>query len=334
MTLGYEQVLAALREAMKIAWHTFHIGLRTPPPADIRYMAFGQPRVVMPLRGVKHIRYGSANGIEERDFLPGEALICNSDVWCEECWINPHTMFSIVLRPDYLRLLTIDYRHLELPPGENPDGYFYHTPGIPPAAIYHTLSALMADQENSPAMRLNFQAFLHLAEQSLTRPMQNFKPQNDVTWTYIREFLDKNFTRESSREAIAAALKIHPATLSRVIRKNAGCGVTGYLMNLRLNYAMLLLQDRSLSVKEISDACGFNHENYFIRIFRRRFLASPGQYRANLLSLNQFCPSQFFTQNNRYGSGQIGSADQSEGMTAQSRRNDADGIKRRIPRKS
>lgn len=279
MKWGYQQTLDALREAIALPWRSITIGVRTPPPADIRYLALGQPRAVIPLRGIKHIRYASQEGVISRGFYPGEVLICNADVWCEEGWQNPHTMFSIVMRPEYLRLLTIDYRHLELPPDQNPEGYFFHTPGTPPPALYHTLSALLSNAEPQEAALLNFQSLLRYTEHLLIHLPAELPEKANYSWACIRDYLDKNFTMSLDRVGIAEALHLHPATLSRLVKKHTGFGVTEYLTQLRLNYATMLLQDRQYSIKEIAYAAGFNHENYFIRVFRKRFLTSPGSYR-------------------------------------------------------
>lgn len=54
------------------------------------------------------------------------------------------------------------------------------------------------------------------------------------------------------------------------------------MLALRLQKARAMLGDRRhdrLRVSDLAAACGFNEVSYFDRCFRRRFGASPTQYR-------------------------------------------------------
>ena len=81
-------------------------------------------------------------------------------------------------------------------------------------------------------------------------------------------------------------LRIHPARLSRVVRKFAGTGVCDYIRDLRLGYAEELLMAREvMPIEEISRRCGFNSASYFISIFRQRYGVSPGSFRRGKVNL-------------------------------------------------
>jgi AraC-like DNA-binding protein len=42
---------------------------------------------------------------------------------------------------------------------------------------------------------------------------------------------------------------------------------------------MTILLDQCITVKEVAAQCGFYDENYFCRLFRKRFGISPGKYK-------------------------------------------------------
>lgn len=283
MNFEREKVLSALRRALHLKWRDFRIGEKTPaPPPEVRNLALGFPRIVLPLEGMKRIRFASKGHVIESEFHPGEALICNADVWCEELWDTPHTMLSIVLRKGYLRVLTISCHNGNLQPNEESDSFFFHTSAAPVPALFHTMSALLAENASLHATVLLFKAFLILTEQMLENDSGRSSELKNYTWECVREFMDANFTSSLDRNKITAAIKIHPSHLSRLMQTKTGRGVVEYLTELRLDYAIRLLTNQRMSIKEIAILCGFASESYFIRIFRKRFLVSPGYYRSYL----------------------------------------------------
>ena len=54
-----------------------------------------------------------------------------------------------------------------------------------------------------------------------------------------------------------------------------------YLMNVRLYHARNLLITSDKLISEIGALCGFSSEQYFYRLFRRRYGMTPHHYRTN-----------------------------------------------------
>jgi AraC-like DNA-binding protein len=52
-----------------------------------------------------------------------------------------------------------------------------------------------------------------------------------------------------------------------------------YLATQRMNYALLLLEETHLSIKEITFACGYSDPLYFSSQFRKRIGCSPRAFR-------------------------------------------------------
>lgn len=68
-------------------------------------------------------------------------------------------------------------------------------------------------------------------------------------------------------------------TFSRVFYKVNKKNLAAYLTELRLIYACQLLRDKSLTVQKVSIMCGFRSFNYFTRVFTRRYLCCPREWR-------------------------------------------------------
>jgi AraC-like DNA-binding protein len=67
--------------------------------------------------------------------------------------------------------------------------------------------------------------------------------------------------------------------LSHLFRSVRGEKLTTYIEELRMIRAAALLNQTSLSCKEVAWASGYSNQSYFIRCFRRRWGVSPSSYR-------------------------------------------------------
>lgn len=78
---------------------------------------------------------------------------------------------------------------------------------------------------------------------------------------------------------IARAADISRSEAGRCFNAYLGCSPVDALIQYRLQTACRLLSDTTLTLQEISHACGFNSVNYFSRQFRRTYGYAPGQKR-------------------------------------------------------
>ena len=67
--------------------------------------------------------------------------------------------------------------------------------------------------------------------------------------------------------------------LNRLFHRHFGVSVAALRMEMRLIKAISLLRDVHSKVIHVAEECGFNHLGLFNTCFRRRFGASPGQWR-------------------------------------------------------
>lgn len=95
--------------------------------------------------------------------------------------------------------------------------------------------------------------------------------------TVHQEWNSPNF----SIKVLANRLGTHRVQLSREFRRLLGIPIQEYVMRLRLQEALSLLRATDESVAGVARHCGFLDPNYFARLIRRKFGASPGQLRRN-----------------------------------------------------
>lgn len=78
---------------------------------------------------------------------------------------------------------------------------------------------------------------------------------------------------------IARSASVSPSEAARCFHAYMDCSPVSALIRHRLQTAHKLLQDTSLTVQQISSACGFRSTNYFTRQFRKRYGYTPGHAR-------------------------------------------------------
>ena len=96
----------------------------------------------------------------------------------------------------------------------------------------------------------------------------------------IKFFITQNYASPVSLESISERFNISSAYISRLFHREYGVGFSEYLTAVRLEAAVTLLCDTSLQVAEVAQRCGFSDSGYFIKVFRRHFDATPGEYRS------------------------------------------------------
>ncbi|WP_294505131.1 AraC family transcriptional regulator [uncultured Victivallis sp.] len=141
-------------------------------------------------------------------------------------------------------------------------------------------------ESGSRAAQPLLRSICELIAERLENEVEQQLSGEEQLWIRIRDRIGRCFREDLSREAMAEMLRIHPARLSRLVRKFAGTGVCDYVRDLRLHCAEELLMAREvIPIEEISRRCGFNSASYFISIFRRKYGVSPGTFRRRHLDL-------------------------------------------------
>ena len=78
---------------------------------------------------------------------------------------------------------------------------------------------------------------------------------------------------------VAAELGYHPQYLNRVFKESMGTTIRQFHLDMRIRKAMEFLESTSLNIQTVAAACGFDDQNYFSRLFKRRTGMSPTDYR-------------------------------------------------------
>ena len=94
-----------------------------------------------------------------------------------------------------------------------------------------------------------------------------------------REFADRRFSQRGlTLTKLARDLGVSPRYLGRIFRNENGQTFHRYLLGVRMAQARDLLDDRTLSLREIASRVGYEDVSNFCKEFRRMFGESPRAY--------------------------------------------------------
>lgn len=96
------------------------------------------------------------------------------------------------------------------------------------------------------------------------------------------EVMRANLEEVLTCQEVGELVGLSTRQLERLFQNNVNETPANYYMNLRLERAQHLLQQSTLSILQISTACGFSSTSYFARCYRKRFDHTPREERNNI----------------------------------------------------
>mgnify|MGYP004716829399 CR=1 FL=1 len=92
-------------------------------------------------------------------------------------------------------------------------------------------------------------------------------------------FLERHYHRSVTMSEVAEFCNIDRSYLSRLFQQQFGYGPKQYLLQLRMNVAISLLEDRNLPIKIIAYSVGYSSQMQFAKVFHQHFNCSPSAWR-------------------------------------------------------
>lgn len=96
--------------------------------------------------------------------------------------------------------------------------------------------------------------------------------------------LHEEFASPISQKDVAKRISVSPQYLSKIFKQIFEVGFSEYHTDLRLRCAAKLLTETGKTVTEICYECGFGNLSHFLREFKKKYGATPREYRKNNLS--------------------------------------------------
>lgn len=95
----------------------------------------------------------------------------------------------------------------------------------------------------------------------------------------VVNFIKNNYHREIKIEELSRISGYSLYHFSRIFKEYTSFSPNEYITKVRINNAKHLLKNSELPIDVIAGKCGFNTQNYFIKVFKAWESVTPGYYR-------------------------------------------------------
>ncbi len=98
----------------------------------------------------------------------------------------------------------------------------------------------------------------------------------------ILRFIQENYMDDLNLTMLAERFHYHPSYFSELFKAKVGKSFIRYLTEVRMEKAVRLLRETSLSLWDIAELCGFSGPGYFSAKFKRMYGMSPTEFRQRM----------------------------------------------------
>lgn len=96
----------------------------------------------------------------------------------------------------------------------------------------------------------------------------------------VKQYIDQNYASALSLEGLASYVHLSASYLSKLFKRELGQNISGYIQQVRIERAKVLLRTTSKKTYEIAEAVGIPDPVYFSKIFKRATGQKPKDFRA------------------------------------------------------
>jgi AraC family transcriptional regulator len=235
------------------------------------------------------IRYSGERWLDGRYYsyqreviLQGGIALIPSGV-CHRSMSNQQSEFILLnLDSDYLNQVTQEWDSLVLP-------YLIpYSSSQPDPLLFQISLALNAEiVAGYPGGRLYGDSICNFLAVHLLKNYSNLAPKipqydeglNQLNLRKVLDYINSFLDQDLSLEALAGVASISKYHFISLFKQSMGMTPHQYVIQQRIERARILLRDPSLSISEISLACGFTNQSHFTRLFRKHTGVTPKTYR-------------------------------------------------------
>ena len=95
----------------------------------------------------------------------------------------------------------------------------------------------------------------------------------------MQRYIVRHYTEKLTLEQLAEAVSLSREYLCRLFLKHAGTTPVGYLHQVRVYHASMMLMTTEMAVEDIALSVGFQSASHFYRVFRKHTGMTPAEYR-------------------------------------------------------
>jgi AraC-like DNA-binding protein len=124
-----------------------------------------------------------------------------------------------------------------------------------------------------------YREWLQAQAQPVLAAVRSQLETRDPVISFVLDYLDHHYGEDINLNIVADKLNLTSGYLSSIFKEKTNINFSEYLNNLRVERAKELLVNVDLRIQDIATQVGYQNVNSFIRMFKRRYGLTPGEYR-------------------------------------------------------
>jgi AraC-like DNA-binding protein len=255
-----------------------HFGDGSTPPPVLAYVT-NFPRLSVPLTGCHKMEVAHGGRTEMINPVRGHAVFVPDHAWNKPDWSAQVEALTLLFGVKQIGISLVRHEGNTQSPTTALKASVHGGYDVPTHSILTSLRVLAADHSKGPLARLLTESMLHACLRLLKSPQKHRLRKALRTYESLCLYVQENFQSPITRESVARHFGLAPNHISRVFRKEGFMRFNDYLNLVRVNRAKFMLQNYSLTLKEIASNCGYNDTAYFCRVFKKTCKVTPTEYR-------------------------------------------------------
>jgi AraC-like DNA-binding protein len=248
------------------------------PPALAYVTNF--PRLSIPLSGCHTMEIADTGRTKTIRPVRGHAVFVPDHAWDKPHWLERVDVLTFLFGAKQIGISLVRHKGGAQVPAAALKASVHGGYDVPTHSILAALMVLAADHLSGPLSRLLTESLLHACLR-LLKATQRRTPRKAIrTYETICLYVQENFQKPITRESVAEHFALAPNHVSRLFRKEGFMRFNDYLNLVRVNRAKFMLQNYTMTLKEIASNCCYGDPAYFCRVFKKICKVTPTEYRA------------------------------------------------------
>ncbi len=149
---------------------------------------------------------------------------------------------------------------------------------IDPTCVRHALTELQTCYNYE-----QLDSILSSTIQSSAILIKELKEKRDHIIHFVYEYLEENYDKEITLDAVAEKLNISRSYLSTYFKEKTGDYFVDYVNSVRINKAKILLLNSDIRIQDAAQSAGYQNINSFNRMFKKLTGSTPSEFRKSKL---------------------------------------------------
>lgn len=114
---------------------------------------------------------------------------------------------------------------------------------------------------------------------SIVQPLKALSKEPPNWLKHVKQLLEHQWNQWPSLNQLSDHVNVHPVTISSFFNHYYHLTISDFLRVIKVERALLMVQNTSKPLTEIAQECGFSDQSHFTRVFKSKTGFLPKQYR-------------------------------------------------------